>query len=67
MLTREAAGISANVQGKRMHNSGEMPWNRGDPSSDVSFRFLFRVGNLPIPLSCYSVVRQGGTLFSSTW
>ena len=42
MLTREAAGISANVQEKWMHNSGEMPWNRGDPSSDVVF--LFRVG-----------------------
>ena len=49
MLTREAAGISANIQEKWTPNSGEMPWNRGDPSSDVGFRFLFRVGNLPIP------------------
>ena len=32
---------SANVQEKRMHNSGEMPWNRGDPSSDVAIHFLF--------------------------
>ena len=44
MLTREAAGISANAQEKWTHNSGEMPWNQGDPSSDVAFRFLFRVG-----------------------
>ena len=43
MLTPEAAGISANVQVKWTHNSGEMPWNRGDPSSDVGF--LFRVGH----------------------
>ena len=40
----EAAGISSNVQEKWTHNSSEMPWNRGDPSSDVCFRFLFRVG-----------------------
>ena len=41
MLTREATGISANVQDKWMHNSGEIPWNRGDPGSDVAFHFLF--------------------------
>ena len=34
----------ANVQEKWTHNSGEMPWNRCEPSSDVAFRFLFRVG-----------------------
>ena len=45
MLTREAVGISANVQEKWTHNSDEMPWNRGDPSGDVAFRFLFRVGH----------------------
>ena len=44
MLTREATGISANVQEKWMHKSGEMPWDRGDPSSDVTFHFLFQVG-----------------------
>ena len=33
-----------NVQEKWKHNSGEMPWNRGEPSSDVAFQFLFRVG-----------------------
>ena len=31
----------ANVQEKWTHNSGEMPWNRGDPTSDVAFDFLF--------------------------
>ena len=31
----------ANVQEKWMHNSGDMPWNRGDPSSDVAIGFLF--------------------------
>ena len=35
---------SANVQEKWMHNAGEMPWNRGDPSSDVAIYFLFQVG-----------------------
>ena len=49
ILTSEATGISANIQEKWTHNRGEMPWNRGDPSSDVAFRFLFWVGNLPIP------------------
>ena len=44
MLTRVAAGISANVQEKWTHNCGKMPWNQGDPSSDVAFRFSFRVG-----------------------
>ena len=43
MLTREAAGISAEVQEKWTHNSGKMPWARGDPSSDVAFRVLFHV------------------------
>ena len=32
---------SANVQEKWTHNSGKMPWNRGDPSSDVAIHFLF--------------------------
>ena len=32
---------SANVQGKCTNNSGEMPWNPGDPSSDVAIHFLF--------------------------
>ena len=32
---------SANVQEKWTHNSGEIPWNRGDPSSDVAIHFLF--------------------------
>ena len=41
MLTQEAAGISANVQEKWTHNSGEMPWNQGDPNSDVAIHFLF--------------------------
>ena len=27
---------------KWMHYSGKIPWNRGDPSGDVDFRFLFR-------------------------
>ena len=39
---------SANVQEKWMHNTGEMPWNRGDPSSDVAMYFLFRWKNVPI-------------------
>ena len=34
----------ANVQEKWTHNTGEMPWNRGDPSSDVAIHFLFRAG-----------------------
>ena len=44
MLTREATGISGNVQEKWTHNSGEMIRNRSDPISDIAFRFLFRVG-----------------------
>ena len=32
---------SASVQEKWTHDSGEMPWNRGDPSSDVAIHFLF--------------------------
>ena len=31
----------ANVQEKWTYNSGEMPLNRGDPSSDVAIHFLF--------------------------
>ena len=34
----------ANVQEKWMQNIGEMPWNRGDPSSDVAIHFLFQIG-----------------------
>ena len=34
----------ANVQEKWTHNTGEIPWNRGDPSNDVAIHFLFRVG-----------------------
>ena len=34
---------SANVQEKWTHNAGEMPWNRGDPSSDIAIYFFFRV------------------------
>ena len=34
---------SANIQEKWTHNTGEMPWNRGDPSRDVAIHF-FRVG-----------------------
>ena len=45
MLTPEAAGISANVQEKWTNNFGEMPWNQDDPSSDVAFCFVFRVGH----------------------
>ena len=37
-------GHLANVQEKWMHNTGEMPWNRGDPSSDIAVYFLFLVG-----------------------
>ena len=32
---------SANIQEKGTNNSGEMPWNPGDPSSDVAIHFLF--------------------------
>ena len=32
-----------------MINTGEMPWNQGDPSSGIAIFFLFRVGNLHIP------------------
>ena len=39
MLTREAAGIRLTAK-KNRHNTGEMPWNRGDPSSDVAIHFL---------------------------
>ena len=46
MLTRDVGGILVE---KWTHNSGKMPWNQGYPSSDVAFRFLFRLGNLPIP------------------
>ena len=31
----------ANIQEKWTHNSGEMPWNRDDPSSDLAIHFLF--------------------------
>ena len=31
----------ANVKEKWTHNGGEMPRNRGDPSSEVAFHFLF--------------------------
>ena len=34
----------AKVQEKWTHNTGEMPWNRGDPSSEVAIHFLFQVG-----------------------
>ena len=34
----------AYIQEKWMHNSGEIPWNQGDPSGDVAFPFFFRVG-----------------------
>ena len=44
MLTWVAAGILANIQEKWTHNGDKMPWNRGDPSSDIAFCFLFRVG-----------------------
>ena len=63
MLTREAAGILANVQEKWTHNSGEMPWNRGDPSIDVCLEsmpfyckekdlILFRHNSLPCGTEC---------------
>ena len=34
----------ANIQEKWTHNTGEMPWNQGDPSSDIAIHFLVRVG-----------------------
>ena len=34
----------ANIQENWTHNSGEMPWNRGDPSSDVAIHFLHEYG-----------------------
>ena len=30
-----------NVQEKWTQNTGKMPWNRGDPSSDAAIHFLF--------------------------
>ena len=36
--------VLANIQEKWTHNSGEMPWNRSDPSSDVAIHFLFLSG-----------------------
>ena len=41
---------------KWTHNTGEMPWNRGDPSSDVAIHFLFRVGH---EYGIYAFLLQG--------
>ena len=57
MLSREAAGVGQRPR-KMAYNTGETPWNRGDPCSDVAIDLLFRVGNLPIPPS--AVIQWGG-------